>query len=95
MASDAFEIVQLDEHRGRAGMVVTRELPAGTCLFVLPPTVSVSFMKVLKGWKKKDGTMKDPSLLEEAAEDVLLQDMQNSIQDSSLDVRRQSVNDGA
>ena len=51
-------------------MVATRELPAGTCLFVIPPTVSVSFMDVLKVWKKRDGTMQDPSLLEEAADDV-------------------------
>ena len=83
MASDAFEIVRLDELRGR-GMVATRELPAGTCLFVIPPTVSVSFMDVLKVWKKRDGTMQDPSLLEEAADDVLLQGMQRSIQDPSL-----------
>jgi hypothetical protein len=82
VASDAFEILALDETRGR-GMVATRDIQEGTCLFVIPPTVSVSVVKVLKEWKKRGGGRNDPSMLEAAADDVLLQEMRLFIQDDS------------
>jgi len=82
VAKDAFQIVRIDEIRGR-GLIATQALSAGTCLFVIPPTVSAPFLKVLKEWKARGGRIDDPSMLEEAAEEVLFQEMRRTMEDES------------
>lgn len=82
VASDAFEIVQLDQGRGR-GMVASKDISAGECLFVIPPTVAVPVMKVLKEWKRRGGAIDDPGMLEAAADDLLLEEMQRIVEEES------------
>ena len=63
-------------------MIAKQKLPVGTCLFVIPPTVRASPDKVLQRSKEiapNDTDDNAPAALERLADDILLQEMQSSL----------------
>lgn len=81
VSKDCIEVVPINESRGR-GMVAKKDLPAGTCLFVIPPTVAVRVDKVLEQWRKDSSKGSKVVALESVAEDVLLQEMHDAIENA-------------
>jgi hypothetical protein len=80
VSNDCIEVVPIDERRGR-GMIAKEDLPAGTCLFVIPPTVAVSVDKVLEQWRNEGSAgTHDAAKLETVAEDILLEEMKSAIE---------------
>jgi hypothetical protein len=79
VSKDCIDVVRIDERRGR-GMIAKKDLEAGTCLFVIPPTVAVPVDKVLEQWRNESSAGNDEVRLETVAEDVLLGEMQTAIE---------------
>jgi hypothetical protein len=81
--SDRVKIAPVAHGRG---LVATREIPAGTCLWVTPPTVSVDVNEVYQAWNDNDSdsaSSLQSQSLEQVAEDCLLQAMRQALSTTS------------
>lgn len=65
------------------GVVATRDIQAGECLFVTPPVVTANVEQVTKLWKERVGSgSSENKLVEQLSEQVLVQEMERVLRET-------------
>lgn len=78
--SDLFEIVHIKGEKHGRGIVAKKNIPAGTCLFAIPATISVDVNKVFEEWSQQDEASRNAVSLERLADRSLHQQMLETLQ---------------